>query len=343
MGKNYTVKEVAKKLRVSTTYVYNLIESGDLQKIEGLKGVIRIPSEELRDKFGNAGIRDYFQYDSTKVDVIETSLGKVRKIKNQDLYVLVDITKALALSTTYAICKVIDDKYVVKLTKEKSQDYGFFSNGVGILLISADGIKEYSTKSKNKSKVDKLIKELCINEVKPPVKEKQTGLQVFKNEEFGQVRIVTKENEIWFVGKDVADILGYQNGSKAVSTHVDDEDRILEMIPHSQNGNMVRTQTSLINESGLYSLVLSSKLPTAKKFKRWVTSEVLPSIRQTGGYVSNAPKFIDNYFSNFSIELRQEMISELETKINQLSIDKEKIDNQLLESIKAIDEIKNTL
>lgn len=118
------------------------------------------------------------------------------------------------------------------------------------------------------------------------------NLQIFNNQEFGQVRIITKENEAWFVGKDVAECLGYINSSKAVSVHVDQEDRILEMISHSQNGNMVKTQTSLINESGLYSLVLSSKLPQAKKFKRWVTSEVLPSIRKHGMYAKD--ELLDN-------------------------------------------------
>lgn len=109
-------------------------------------------------------------------------------------------------------------------------------------------------------------------------------IEIFQNEEFGQVRTMLINNEPYFVGKDVAEILGYSNSSKAVSTHVDDEDKIMEMIAHSQNGNMVKTQTALINESGLYSLILSSKLPTAKKFKRWVTSEVLPSIRKNGTY-----------------------------------------------------------
>lgn len=111
-------------------------------------------------------------------------------------------------------------------------------------------------------------------------------LQIFKNEELEmEIRTLIIEGEPYFVGKDVAEILGYSNSSKAVSTHVDDEDKILEMIAHSQNGNMVKTQTALINESGLYSLILSSKLPSAKKFKRWVTSEVLPQIRKTGGYI----------------------------------------------------------
>lgn len=114
-------------------------------------------------------------------------------------------------------------------------------------------------------------------------------LQIFQNNEFGRIRTLTIDNEPWFVGKDVADGLGYSNSSKAVSVHVDEEDKIKEMIPQSQNGNLV-TQVILINESGLYSLILSSKLPSAKRFKRWVTSEVLPSIRKTGQYqVSNFP------------------------------------------------------
>lgn len=93
------------------------------------------------------------------------------------------------------------------------------------------------------------------------------NLQIFKNEEFGQVRVMLINNEPYFVGKDVAEILGYSNSSKAVSTHVDDEDKIMEMIAHSQNGNVVKTKTALINESGLYSLILSSKLPTAKNLR----------------------------------------------------------------------------
>ena len=111
-------------------------------------------------------------------------------------------------------------------------------------------------------------------------------LQIFQNSEFGEIRTIEKDGEPWFVGKDVAEILGYANASKAVSTHVDDEDKTFIMldIADSQNGNLLvgQSKTTIINESGLYSLVLSSKLPTAKKFKRWVTGEVIPSIRKHG-------------------------------------------------------------
>lgn len=105
-------------------------------------------------------------------------------------------------------------------------------------------------------------------------------LQIFQNPDFGEVRTTVIDGEPWFVGKDVADILGYQNGSRDINRHVDEEDR-----QNYQNGTFESPRgMTIINESGLYSLVLSSKLPTAKKFKRWVTSEVLPAIRKTGSY-----------------------------------------------------------
>ena len=111
-------------------------------------------------------------------------------------------------------------------------------------------------------------------------------LKVFENAEFGQIRGVEIDGESWLVGKDVAERLGYSNASKAIMVHVDDEDKRFEMLPvsDSQIGNLVKT--ALINESGLYSLVMGSKLPNAKKFKRWVTSEVLPAIRKHGGYLT---------------------------------------------------------
>lgn len=110
------------------------------------------------------------------------------------------------------------------------------------------------------------------------------NLQIFNSPEFGQVRIVQKNGEPWFVGKDVAEILGYSNTKDAIAKHVDDEDKLGAQIATSgQNRNM-----TIINESGLYSLILSSKMPKAKEFKRWVTSEVIPAIRKTGKYEAMA-------------------------------------------------------
>lgn len=116
-------------------------------------------------------------------------------------------------------------------------------------------------------------------------------LQIFNSPEFGQVRTVTIDGEPWFVGKDVADALGYSNSRDALARHADDEDKTSVVIPDT--GSNYKSKATLINESGLYSLVLSSKLPTAKKFKHWITSEVLPAIRKTGGYIANAETMTD--------------------------------------------------
>ena len=109
-------------------------------------------------------------------------------------------------------------------------------------------------------------------------------LQIFNNPEFGKVRTIEKDGEPWFVGKDIAAALGYTDPNKAIVMHVDEEDKLNDKTASSlgQRGGW------LINESGLYSLVLSSKLPTAKKFKRWVTSEVIPSIRKHGMYATQS-------------------------------------------------------
>lgn len=108
------------------------------------------------------------------------------------------------------------------------------------------------------------------------------NLQIFDSPDFGQIRTIQQNGEPWFVGKDVADILGYQNGSRDVNRHVDEDDR-----QNYQNGTFESNRgLTIINESGLYSLILSSKMPKAKEFKRWVTSEVIPAIRKHGGYLT---------------------------------------------------------
>ena len=113
------------------------------------------------------------------------------------------------------------------------------------------------------------------------LKKMKTNIQIFTSEIFGNIRTCQVNNQIMFVGKDVATALGYINTSKAIQQHVDHEDK--GILPIRETA--YETRAVVINESGLYSLILSSKLPQAKAFKRWVTSEVLPQIRQTGGYI----------------------------------------------------------
>lgn len=127
------------------------------------------------------------------------------------------------------------------------------------------------------------------------------NLQVFNNAIFGNVRIILQDNEPWFVAKDVTNILGYQNSSKAISDHVDADDKLNNETLSSlgQRGGW------LINESGLYSLILSSKLPNAKQFKRWVTSEVLPALRKTGSYSMNIPQTLPEALRAYADEVEQ--------------------------------------
>ena len=134
-------------------------------------------------------------------------------------------------------------------------------------------------------------------------------LTIFKNEQFGEMRTVTIGEEIWFVGKDVAEILGYKNSRNALINHVSGEDK--RVIKRSEiatlENHLPNRGLTIIKESGLYSLVISSKLPSAKEFKRWVTSEVLPSIRKHGAYMS--PETIERVITDpdFIIRLANEL------------------------------------
>lgn len=147
-------------------------------------------------------------------------------------------------------------------------------------------------------------------------------LQIFNNPDFGQVRVVNINGEAWLVGKDVAEVLGYENQNRDIVRHVDEDDRMMvDGKTQYQNGIELGQRGGwLINESGLYSLVLSSKLPTAKKFRRWVTSEVLPSIRKHGAYMTEqtvekaltSPDFLIQLATNLKKE--QEARQEAEAK-----------------------------
>lgn len=138
-------------------------------------------------------------------------------------------------------------------------------------------------------------------------------LQIFKNAEFGEIRTVIIENEPWFVGKDVAVILGYADPNKAIAMHVDEDDKLNDKSASSlgQRGGW------LIKESGLYSLILSSKLASAKRFKKWVTSEVLPSIRKNGGYIAGQEYLSDDELMAKAVLVAQKKIEERDKVIEE--------------------------
>lgn len=141
-------------------------------------------------------------------------------------------------------------------------------------------------------------------------------LQIFKNAEFGEIRIIEQSGEPWFVGKDVATALGYKDTVNAIKSHVDDDDKA---------GWQITTQFGvkeaiIVNESGLYSLILSSKLPTARKFKHWVTAEVLPAIRRTGSYATALPQTFAQ-----ALRLAAEQQEQLEAQQRQLEANRPKV------------------
>ncbi|EME7154648.1 phage antirepressor [Enterococcus faecium] len=143
-----------------------------------------------------------------------------------------------------------------------------------------------------------------------------TNLQIFAFEEKEEIRTLLINEEPYFVGKDVAEVLGYQNGSRDVNRHVDEEDKLTHQISASgQNRNM-----TIINESGLYSLILKSKLPSAKKFKRWVTSEVLPQIRKHGMYATDELLNNPDLLIEVATKLKEERTLRLiaEQRVNEL-------------------------
>ena len=159
-------------------------------------------------------------------------------------------------------------------------------------------------------------------------------IKIFENEEFGSVRTMEINGEPYFVGKDVATILGYVKPENAIANHVDDEDKTTTLIQGT--GSNYKSNAVIINESGLYSLILSSKLPKAKGFKHWVTSEILPAIRKTGGYLANSDMMVSTYFGNLPPE-QQTLVKGLfdniiaqQTKIDTLTTTNEVLTTDIL-------------
>ena len=155
-------------------------------------------------------------------------------------------------------------------------------------------------------------------------------LITFENAEFGKLTVIEKGGEFFFIGKEVAEKLGYINPQKAIRDHIEDEDKLIERFVQSGQGRNMY----IINESGLYSLILSSKLPQAKEFKRWVTKDVLPSIRKNGGYIRNQENLSKEEILANAVLLANNLIAEKEKMIEDLELKAkyfdELVDNNLL-------------
>lgn len=144
-----------------------------------------------------------------------------------------------------------------------------------------------------------------------------SNLQIFENPEFGKIRTLEVEGEPWFVGKDVAEVLGYSNSRKALADHVDEEDKGVTKCDTLGGAQ----DLAIINESGLYSLILSSKLPTAKKFKRWVTAEVIPSIRKNGGYVAGQENMTPEELMAAALLMANKTIENQKLRLSTLTVE----------------------
>lgn len=146
-------------------------------------------------------------------------------------------------------------------------------------------------------------------------------IKIFENVEFGAIRTVEIKNEPWFVGKDVAEVLGYSNTMKAIRDHVKDNHKLAERIVLSGQTR----EAILIDEAGVYSLIMRSKLPTAERFQEWVTSEVLPAIRKTGGYINGSESMSDDEIMARALLMAQKTIENNKERISQLESDNDRM------------------
>ena len=161
-------------------------------------------------------------------------------------------------------------------------------------------------------------------------------LQIFNNEEFGSIRTLMIDDEPWFVGKDIAKALGYRDTADALRRHVDGDDKLTRCFTDSGQ----RREMYIINESGMYSLILSSKLESAKNFKRWVTSEVLPSIRKNGGYIDGQKEMTNEELLAKALVVAQNVISEKERLLAAEREKSEKLEMENLYNEMQIEEMK---
>lgn len=157
------------------------------------------------------------------------------------------------------------------------------------------------------------------------------AIQIFKNKEFGELRIVMIDNEPWIIGKDVAEALGYANPRKAIADHVDEEDKGVTKCD-TLGG---KQDSVVINESGLYALIFGSKLESAKRFKRWVTSEVLPSLRKNGGYILNQDGMTQEQILAAGLQVAKRIIEDRDKQIEDMK-SKEQFANAIMASKDSI-------
>ena len=352
--KFYTVKEFAEKLRVSEGLIYDKVKTGEIKKKEGMGRRVIIPASELKvakkkstDRFGNI---------PEGVHLITTSLGEVRMI-DDEYYLLTDVALVIGVVNTWTIYKAVsNDKCFRKMTRQEAHKNGIETPDTGAWLINIDGLEIYSKKSKKNIDWNSFLSDLNYNfkyrqeHFEIEEEKKENNLPVAKVFEGHEVEIIQVNGEILFEIYSTGMALGYLkwNGEH---THCNArKDRIDKVIENAEIKPFVQNGRKYFTESQLYDFMLEAKTDKCKSFRKWVTTEVLPTIRKTGGYVNNEDKFVDNYFSNLAPDIKKILKKDLSNKIleaeikkKEIDIEKKKLDDKKFECDKQISEFKQTL
>lgn len=333
--KKYTVPEFAKKLKVSKSHIYELIKKGEIVKVEKEKGAIKISSSEL-SKMKSKVAELYCNLE--KVDIIKTHLGDIRKIKDEDWYVLADMASVAKLSSSYVIKERVSEINIKHISLEEARGYGLINFTYrGTLLISLDGIKEYLSKTKTYANWELFLEELNgVIQESFDIKEKEIennsqidSLTIFEGQ---QVEIIELNGEVLFELYSTGLALGQVVTAKG--KQYPNKDRIDKNVASAELEIVLHNAKPYLTEPMLYDLMLEMKTDKVKPFRKWVTNEVLPTIRKTGGYVSQGreEQFINNYFSSFSEDTRRTMLKDLVESNRELQ-DKLNANSKLIEQI----------
>lgn len=354
--KYYTVKEVAEKLRVSEGFIYEKVKTGEIKKKEGMGRRIIIPASELKvvkekstDRFGNI---------PEGVHLITTSLGEVRMI-DDEYYLLTDVALVIGVVNTWTIYKAVsNDKCFRKMTRQEAHKNGIETPDTGAWLINIDGLEIYSKKSKKNIDWNSFLSDLNYNfkykqeHFEIEEEKKENNLPVAKVFEGHEVDIIQFNGEVLFEIYSTGMALGYvqiDNKNGKVYTTIQRK-RIDKVIENAEIEPFEHGVRKYFTESQLYDFMLEAKTDKCKSFRKWITTDVLPTIRKTGGYVNNEDKFVDNYFSNLAPDIKQILKKDLSNKIleaeikkKEIDIEKKKLDNKKFECDKQISEFKQTL
>lgn len=350
--KFYTVKEFAEKLRVSEGLIYDKVKTGEIKKKEGMGRRVIIPASELKvvkkkstDRFGNI---------PEGVHLITTSLGEVRMI-DDEYYLLTDVALVIGVVNTWTIYKAVsNDKCFRKMTRQEAHKNGIETPDTGAWLINIDGLEIYSKKSKKNIDWNSFLSGLNYNfkykqeHFEIEEEKEENNLPVVKVFEGHNVDIIQVNGEILFEIYSTGMALGYiTNANNKQYPH---KTRIDKIIENAEIKPFVHSVQKYFTESQLYDFMLEAKTDKCKSFRKWVTTEVLPTIRKTGGYVNNEDKFVDNYFSNLAPDIKQILKKDLSNKIleaeikkKEIDIEKKKLDDKKFECDKQISEFKQTL